>query len=109
MLWRETSDSDRSNGPAGHLRAPEGFRQPSDCQVLQAGGGEEEREEVWATRLTAHGAWMREVPGSADLDTDSITVDRLQIKLTSLVVDRDIIEFFVSQLYNLFAFLFSSL
>lgn len=71
MLWRETSDSDRSNGPAGHLRAPEGFRQPSDCQVLQAGSGEEEREEVWATRLTAHGAWMREVPGSADLDTDS--------------------------------------
>lgn len=46
---------------------------------------------------------------ASDLDTDSITVDRLQTKLTSLVADRDIIEFFVSQLYNLFAFLFSSL
>lgn len=64
------SDSDRSNGPAGHRRAPEGFLQPSDCQVLQAGGVEEDPEcGPQGSRLMVLG--MREVPGSADVGTDS--------------------------------------
>ena len=39
MLWRETSDSDRSNGPAGHLRAPEGFLSPVTARCCRLGVG----------------------------------------------------------------------